>query len=245
MSQNCPTYKQNLENWRSSLQKIQALQKQFLATGGLKLKEQFYELKKELEANKKQFLDFAYEEIEMVGFDETKPRIQLDLENITENLDENTPWETIERLSKIPGITSNLTKIKQEYKDRITHWAGDIIDYSQDVSYEKLETVGGVLYAPEATTFSANALETVGWSLYANSAQTFSANALETVGGSLDAQNAQTFSAIQLANVNEIYLTKEKFQEFWDENGNFDWQAAFNAGRLVIDVSMRDKVEWR
>ncbi len=285
MSENCPTYKQKLEDWKTSLQRVEALKKQFLESGDLKLRDEFEKLKQDLEVNKKSFLDFAYEEIE-VNDHRVRPRINFDVEQIAENLelDENTPWELIEVLSKIPYMTTYLTSIKQKYKDRIEHWKGDIKDYSREVSYSRLKTVGESLHAQNAETFSAESLETVGQNLYATNAKTFSADSLETVGGGLDAQSAETFSAKslevvrgslnaqnattfsaksletvrwnldalnsttfsapKLEKVRKVYLTKQNFSEFWDEEGNFDWDRAYKEGRLVIDEKIRSKVEW-
>ncbi len=273
MSENCPIYKQLLQNWKTSLQRVEALRDKFQETEDLRLKQKFEELWEELEINKKAFFDFAYEEVES-GNNIVSPRIDFDVGQIVKNLelDENTTWEIIEIISKIPGIKTDLTNIKQEYKDRIENWEGSIKDYSQEVSYSSLKTVGKSLDAEKAETFSAPSLETVGVYLDAQNATTFSADSLRNMGGDLYAQSAETFSAKslevvwglnvqsatiflvpQLKRARKIYLTKKNFSEFWEikkffkfwgKNGNFNWDRAYSEGRLVIDEKIRDKVEW-
>ncbi len=328
MSQNCPIYKQKLEDWRASLRQVEVFRDKFLETGDLKLKDEFEKLKQELEANKKTFFDFAYEEVE--DFDEsiTKmiPRINFDIKKDAKNLvlDEKTPWETIEVLSKIPDMETDLTNVKQEYKDQIKHWEGRIRDYSQEVSYSKLQTIGdnldaekantffvpsletvrGALHVENVNVFSAPSLKTVGWLLHTEKAKTFSAPSLEIVRGHLYAENAttfsvpslktvegdliaekatlfsaesletveagldvrnativyansletvgilyadkaETFSAPKLEEVEKVILTKQNFSEFWDGESNFDWDGAYNEGKLVIDEKIRGKVVWR
>ncbi len=236
MSENCPSYKQKLENWKTSLQRVEALRDKFQETGDLRLKDEFEKLKQELEINKKIFFNFAYE-----GHLVTDPlvmirtRINFDVEQAAENLvlGENTPWETIEVLSKIPDLATDLTNIKQEYKDRIEYWRGSLKDFSQRVFYPRLQTIRGYLNVKKAEIFSASSLKTIKWRLYAH--------------------NANAFFVPKLEEMEEIHLTKKNFSEFWEgkrlfkfwyRKGSFDWGRAYNEGRLVIDEKIRDKVMW-
>jgi hypothetical protein len=98
-------------------------------------------------------------------------------------------------------MTLDLTHIPLEYKKKITHLAGNVIDNSEQFTYPMLSSVGGYLEAQNATSFSVPALSSVGGSLEAESATTFSAPALSSVGEYLSAENATTFSAPVLTSV--------------------------------------------
>ena len=86
-------------------------------------------------------------------------------------------------------------------------------------------------------------LESVGGYLYAQKATSFSAPHLESVDGYLYAQKATSFSAPNLKKVNTIYLSREKFQKYFNE-GNFDFSQAEQDKKLVIPTKIREKINW-
>ena len=118
---NCSQYKEYLNSYQESLEKLKKVYQKFQETGNLELEESLDKLKIEVREKRKKYEDFAFEEIEgenILGNEITKERIHFDLEKI--NLNENTSWKSIKILSKIPNIEINLTYIKQEYKERLT-----------------------------------------------------------------------------------------------------------------------------
>jgi len=273
MLSNCQQYKQLLTTYRQAFTELEEVFEEFQKKGDLELVDDFAKKEKELEQTREEYKGFAREDDEFNGHwndNITTERLLGDL-SYNLKLDASTSWETINILSKIEGININLTNIKQEHKDKITEWKGSIVDRSSgDVSYQKLENVGGDLYACNAKNFNAPNLESVSGYLRAYNAKSFnaenltdgaynaksfSAPQLETVGEYLNAHNAKSFNAENLTDVQEIYLKKQNFSQFFDNpeemevNDSF-WQRAEESAHkggegIILPKATRERVVWK
>ncbi len=181
--------------------------------------------------------------------------------------DENTTLDTINKFSEYFWVEVYTKGFKQEYKNQMTKFYGTLEDDSENIKYENLEIInggldtylaksffadklkinGGNLVLHNCTSFSVESLVVNGGNIVAGKLREFVADSLRTVDGEISLTGATIVSIKSLSEVGRIYLRKNNFKEFLNEESEVDddfYKKAKKAGRLIIPEKMIEKITW-
>jgi hypothetical protein len=181
-----------------------------------------------------------------VGFKDYNPANNEMVLKANIEVDNNSTWEDIEKISQIPNIEINLSEIKDEYKEKLTSFVGSIIDYSTNYLYHNLNSIGGYLDLESLNTAeNLKFPDSVGGDLYLQMLTTAENLKLpDSVGGGLYLGSLTTAENLKLPDSvgGDLYLqmltTAENLKLPDSVGGNLNLQSLTTAENLKLPDSV-------